>query len=128
MKRKKINSNTKWESIVGYSRAVRTGNLVYVSGTTAVNETGSVVGRNDAYAQTKFILAKIEKALKTAGSGLQDVVRTRMYVIDISQWSLVGKAHGEVFENIKPASTMVEVKGLVNKELLVEIEADAVIE
>lgn len=126
MKRKNISSGAKWEDIVGYSRAVKIGNIIEVAGTTAV-EDGKVIGINDAYAQTKFVIQKIEKALIEAGASITDVVRTRMFVTDIKRWEEIGKAHGEFFNNIKPASTMVEVKSLVDPELLVEIEATAII-
>lgn len=126
MKRKNISSGAKWEDIVGYSRAVKIGNIIEVAGTTAV-EDGKVIGVNDAYAQTKFIIQKIEKALIEAGAALKDVVRTRMFVTDIKRWEEIGKAHGEFFKNIKPASTMVEVKSLVDPEMLIEIEATAII-
>ncbi|HEX2905438.1 MAG TPA: RidA family protein [Phototrophicaceae bacterium] len=122
-----ISSGAKWENIVGYSRAVRIGNIVEVAGTTAVDENGVVVGEGDVYTQTKFILTKIEMALKQAGASLQQVIRTRMYVTDIAQWEEIGRAHGEFFRDIKPAATMVEVKALINPELLVEIEVSAVI-
>lgn len=125
MARQNITSGAKWEEIVGYSRAVKVGNVIEVAGTTAV-ENDVVVGRDDAYAQTKFIIQKIEKALKEAGAGLKDVIRTRMYVTDISRWEDIGRAHGEFFRDIKPASTMVEVKGLVHPGMLVEIEVSAV--
>lgn len=127
MERININSGTRWENEVGYSRAVKVGNMVYVSGTTAVNEQGNVIGLGNAYEQTKFILEKMEKALNKAGSNLEDVVRTRIYVVDISIWDEVGRAHGEVFGNIKPASTLVEVSSLIEPDLLVEIEVDAII-
>ncbi len=122
-----ISSGAKWEDIVGYSRAVRVGYTVEVAGTTAVDEQGNVVGLNDAYEQTRFILAKIEKALIQAGASLKDVVRTRMFVSDISKWEEVGRAHGEFFREIKPAASMIEVKGLISPELLVEIEVTAII-
>lgn len=125
-KRMNISSGAKWEDIVGYSRAVRVGNIVEVAGTTAVDEQGNVVGLNDAYEQTRFIFAKIEKALTTAGASLKDIVRTRMFVTDISKWEEIGKAHGEVFRTIKPAASMIEVKGLISPELLVEIEVTAI--
>lgn len=126
MNRINISSGAKWENIVGYSRAVRVGGIVEVAGTTAV-ENGNVVGLNDAYFQTKIILQKIEKALIEAGASLKDVVRTRMFVTDISQWEEVGKAHGEFFLDIKPVTSMVEVKSLIDPEMLVEIEATAII-
>jgi enamine deaminase RidA (YjgF/YER057c/UK114 family) len=122
-----ISSGAKWEDIVGYSRAVRVGNVVEVAGTAAVDENGQVVGGNDPYEQTLFILSKIEKALKQAGAALTDVVRTRIFVTDIGQWEKVGRAHGMYFKEIKPAATMVEVKALIGPELLVEIEATAVL-
>jgi enamine deaminase RidA (YjgF/YER057c/UK114 family) len=123
-----VSSGTKWEQIAGYSRLVRVGNVVEVAGTTAVDETGQVVGANDPYTQTRFILTKIEKALASAGASLADVIRTRMFVTDISRWEEVARAHGEVFHEIKPATTMVEVKALISPELLVEIEATAILE
>jgi enamine deaminase RidA (YjgF/YER057c/UK114 family) len=123
-----FSSGTQWEEIAGYARLVRVGKVVEVAGTTAVNETGQVVGANDPYRQTRFILAKIEKALASAGSSLTDVVRTRMFVTDISRWEEIARAHGEVFREIKPVSTLVEVKALISPELLVEIEATAILE
>lgn len=126
MKRKNISSNTKWEDIVGYSRAVRIGNIIEVAGTTAVDG-DTIVGGNNAYEQTKFIFSKIEKALTQAGVSMKDVIRTRMFVTDISKWEEIGKAHGEVFKDIKPATTMVEVKALIDSKLLVEIEVTAII-
>jgi len=125
--KKCFSSGTEWENIVGYSRAVRVGNVIEVSGTVA-SDGNNVVGKNDVYLQTKFILKKIEFALKEADASLNDVVRTRIYVKDISKWSEVAKAHQEVFGNIKPASTMVEVSSLILPEYLVEIEATAVLE
>jgi enamine deaminase RidA (YjgF/YER057c/UK114 family) len=125
--RNNIPSGAKWEGIVGYSRAVRVGNIVEVAGTTAVDENGQVVGGNDPYEQAKFALGKIEQALRKAGASLKDVVRTRMFVTDIRQWEEIGRAHGEFFREIKPAATMVEVKALISPELLVEIEATAII-
>lgn len=122
-----ISSGAKWEDIVGYSRAVRVGNTIEVAGTTAVDEQGNVVGVNDAYEQTRFGLAKIEKALIAAGVSLRDVVRTRMFVTDISKWEEIGRAHGEFFREIKPAASMIEVKGLINPELMVEIEVTAIV-
>lgn len=126
-KRMNISSGAKWEDIVGYSRAVRVGNIVEVAGTTAVDEQGNVIGLNDAYEQTRFIFTKIEKALTAAGASLKDIVRTRMFVTDISKWEEIGKAHGEVFRTIKPAASMIEVKGLISPELLVEIEVTAIV-
>ena len=123
-----ISSGAKWEDIVGYSRAVRVGNIIETAGTTAVDDKGNTVGPNDPYQQTKFILAKIEKALVSAGATLKDVVRTRMFVTDISCWEEFGKAHGEYFKEIKPASTMVEVKSLISPELLIEIEVTAIVQ
>jgi enamine deaminase RidA (YjgF/YER057c/UK114 family) len=126
-KRLNISSGAKWEDIVGYSRAVKVGDIIEVAGTTAVDESGHVVGEGDAYRQTLCILAKIEKALHAAGATRQDVVRTRMFVTDISRWEEIGRAHGEYFREIKPAATMVEVKALINPEMLVEIEVTAII-
>jgi enamine deaminase RidA (YjgF/YER057c/UK114 family) len=125
-KRINISSGTTWEEQVGYSRAVRVGNIIEVAGTTAVDEQGNVVGRGDPYRQTQFILSKIEKALIAAGASLKDVVRTRMYVTDMRQWGEIGRAHGETFREIRPAATMVEVQELIDPELLVEIEATAI--
>lgn len=127
IKRINITSGAPWEDIVGYCRAVRVGNTVEVAGTTAVDENGNTVGIDDMYAQTHFILQKIEKALQQAGAAMTDVVRTRMFVTDISRWEEAGKAHGEFFKNIKPAATMVEVSALINPELLIEIEVSAII-
>jgi enamine deaminase RidA (YjgF/YER057c/UK114 family) len=126
-KRINISSGAKWEDIVGYSRAVRVGNMIEVAGTTAVDERSEIVGVNNPYEQTKYILAKIEKALIEAGASMKDVVRTRMFVTDISKWEEIGKAHGEFFKEIKPAASMIEVKGLINPELLVEIEVTAIL-
>lgn len=126
--RKNISSGAKWEPVVGYSRAVRVGPHVHVAGTTAVDATGALVGPNDAYAQTAFILQKIGRALEEAGASFSQVVRTRMFVTDISKFEEYGRAHGEVFGNIRPASTMVEVKALVDPQMLIEIEADAYVE
>ncbi len=125
-KRKNISSGAKWEDIVGYSRAVRVGNIIEVAGTTAT-EGDEIISSGNAYEQTKYIILKIEKALNEAGAKLQDVVRTRIFVTDISIWEEVGKAHGEFFREIKPASTMVEVKGLIHPDLVVEIEATAIL-
>jgi enamine deaminase RidA (YjgF/YER057c/UK114 family) len=123
-----ISSGAKWEDIVGYSRAVRIGNVIEVAGTTAIDEMGNLVGAGDPYEQTKFIITKIEKALTAAGATLQDIVRTRIFTTDISRWEEIGRAHGEFFREIKPASTMVEVKSLIDPELLVEIEASVVLQ
>ncbi len=126
MTRQNIASGAIWEDIVGYSRAVRIGNVVEVAGTTAVDGE-TIIGQGNAYEQTKFILNKIEKALQEAGASLADVVRTRMFVVDISSWEEIGRAHGEFFKNIKPVTSMIEVKALIQPGLLVEIEATAVI-
>lgn len=126
-KRLNISSKTKWEDIVGYSRAVRVGNTIEVAGTTAIDDSGAIVGLNDPYKQTMFVLKKIETALFDAGASMSDVVRTRMFVINISDWELIGKAHGEYFKSIKPVATMVEVKSLIDPNLLVEIEATAIV-
>lgn len=125
MERKLFSSGAKWEDIVGYSRAVQVGNQLEISGTVATDEQG-VVGRGDFYVQTQFVLQKIEKVLHQAGFSLEHVVRTRMFVIDISHWEEVGKAHGEFFKTIKPATSMVEVSALIDPDYLVEIEVTAV--
>ena len=126
MDRININSGAPWEDIVGYSRAVKIGSIVEISGTTAV-EGDKIIGRNDPYSQTIHILKKIEKVLKEAGSSLDDIVRTRIFVIDIEHWEQIGRAHGEFFSKIKPTSTMVEVSRLIHPDLLVEIEATAIL-
>lgn len=123
--RQRYFSGTKWESIVGYSRAIRVGERIYVTGTTATDENGAIVGVGDAYAQTVQAIRNIERALKGLGVGLENVVRTRMFVTDISRWEEYGRAHGEFFGEIKPCATMVEVSALVDADMLIEIEVDA---
>ena len=127
MKRVRIQSGAPWESQVGYCRAIRVGSHVAVSGTAPVGDDGEVVGVGDAYAQSKRCIEIIEKALAEVGAGLADVVRTRMFVTDISQWEAIGRAHGEAFGEIRPATTMVEVAALIGPDMLVEIEADAIV-
>ena len=127
MSRTNYSSGAKWESIVGYSRAVRVGNVIEVTGTVAVDDKGTVVGEGDAYAQTQFILEKIEKVLQQAGAELKHVVRTRMFVTDIKQWEAIGRAHGEVFGEIRPCTSMIEIKALIEPRYLIEIEATAII-
>lgn len=122
-----ISSGAKWEDIVGYSRAVKIGNIVEVTGTVAVDENNQLIGKGDAYQQTRFIIGKIEKVLQQAGATLKDVVRTRMFVTDISRWEEYGKAHGEYFSTIKPCTSMIEVKGLIEPDYLIEIEATAIL-
>jgi enamine deaminase RidA (YjgF/YER057c/UK114 family) len=125
MTRKNISSGSKWEPVVGYSRAVRVGPIIAVAGTTATAPDGGVIGVGDAYLQTKTALSKIEKALEEAGAGMEDVVRTRMFVTDISKWEDVARAHNERFSAVRPAATMVEVRRLIDPKMLVEIEVDA---
>lgn len=128
MTRVNYSSNTKWETEVGYSRAVKVGKFIFVSGTTAVDEKGNIVGIGNVYEQARYVLQKIKKVLEEADSKLADVVRTRMFVTNIDLWEPVGRAHGEFFKDIKPASTMVEVSSLIDNNLLVEIEVEAILE
>lgn len=124
--RKNFSSGAKWEDIVGYSRAVQVDNQLEVTGTVAVNENGEVVGRGDFYKQTQFILQKVKGVMESAGFSINDVVRTRIFVTDITQWEAVGRAHSEVFGTIKPATTMVQVSALISPDYLVEIEVSAI--
>jgi len=127
MGRTNYSSGAKWENIVGYSRAVKVGNTIEVTGTVAVDDNTELVGGDDAYLQTKFIIEKIAAVLQKTGASLKDVVRTRMFVTDISRWEEYGKAHGEFFADIRPCTSMIEVKGLIAPEYLIEIEATAII-
>ncbi len=127
MERKQIPAGTKWDAIVGYSRAIRIGNIIEVAGTAAADDNGNVVGKDNPYEQTKFILQKIGRALQACGASFEDVVRTRIFVKDISRWEEIGRAHGEIFHSIKPVTTMVEVSSFIAPELVVEIEATAII-
>ena len=126
LKRKNIASNTPWEERVGYSRAVKIGNFISISGTTATDDNGQIIGVGDPYLQTVQCIKNIEKALSKAGAGLSNVIRTRMFVTNIDDWEIIGKAHAEFFSNIKPATSIVEVKRLISPEILLEIEADAI--
>ncbi len=128
MNRQTISTGTEWEAKVGYSRAVRVGDQVHVSGTTATNEDGEIVGVGDPYRQTQQALANVESALQEAGASIDDVVRTRLFVADVDQWTEIGRAHGELFGNVQPATSMVEVSRLIDPAMLVEIEAVAILE
>jgi enamine deaminase RidA (YjgF/YER057c/UK114 family) len=127
MERRNFTSGAPWEEMVGYSRAVQIGNVLELSGTVAIDDLGRVVGNQDAYEQTKFIIQKIERVLKSAGATLADVIRTRMFVTDISKWKDYGRAHGEFFKDLRPATSMIEVKSLIEPEYLIEMEATAIL-
>jgi enamine deaminase RidA (YjgF/YER057c/UK114 family) len=127
MSRQRYSSGTKWESLAGYSRAIRTGNSIQVSGTTATDENDNLVGANDPYEQTVYIIRKIERALNALGANLEDVTRTRIFIVDKNMWEPVSRAHGEIFESIRPANTLIEVSGIIGDGYLVEMEADAIV-
>ncbi|MBI3260325.1 MAG: RidA family protein [Ignavibacteriae bacterium] len=127
MERVNYSTGAQWEAIVGYSRAVRVGNVIHVAGTTAVGENGEVIEPDNSYLQTKYILEKIKKSIEHLGGRMEDVVRTRMFVVNIQDWEQIGRAHGEFFRDIRPVATMVEVKGLISPLLLIEIEAEAIL-
>ena len=127
MERKNFSSGVKWEALVGYSRAVKVGNIIEVTGTVAVNDDGEIVGENNPYEQTRFILQKIEKILIEAGADLQSVIRTRMFVTNISQWQEYGRAHQEFFKVIRPCTTMIEISRLISPQYMIEIEATAIL-